>query len=105
MRNSHTRLFLDRLVTLANEHHFEDAARQWREKQQTSGFCAQACPYGDAPALERCALCLEGRLRAVSLIAHTDQAALCAYQAAANAIHRWLSGAQDMRETFVPATP
>lgn len=69
-----------------------EAAMKWRERQVERQLCADMCPYGTGPAVLRCALCLEGRLRAVSLIsAERNGEGACPYGLAADVLHAWLN--------------
>lgn len=94
MRNTATRLFIDGLLPLVHQARIPEAAALWRERQRGRQRCAdEACAFGGMPGLERCTMCLEGRIRAMSLLAHTEPGEVCAYRHAANVVRTWLAAA------------
>lgn len=92
MQSLVTRSTLRDLLPLIDEGNFKEAATQWREWQVDRNLCHERCPYGEGTMIERCALCLEGRLRAVALVsAERDDVGQCPYGVRATAIHDWLN--------------
>lgn len=91
--------FIETILQLLNEGKFSESAVMWREHQVERGICNGACPYGEGLPDSHCALCLEGRIRTQSLMAHHDASSACKYSEAANAIHNWL----EMPDILCPA--
>jgi len=48
------------------------AIKLWSQIRDESGDCAEFCAWGGTRTLLKCALCLEGRLRTMSLYSHID---------------------------------
>ncbi len=52
---------------------WKKAVKFWSQTQNESGECAEFCAWGGAKTLLKCAHCLEGRLRTMSLYSHIDE--------------------------------
>lgn len=90
MKSQATRSTFDKLMPIMQEGDFAKAVALWCLIQQERGICRDGCPYGVRAEFTRCAICLEGRLRATSLASSANDED-CAYQWAANAINDWLT--------------
>lgn len=60
------------VLELLQEGCLVDAILRWLASTRDGQECKSTCLWGGAPELLKCANCLEGRLRSLSLASHTE---------------------------------
>lgn len=51
---------------------FEQALHMWSEHRRSIGQSCDACPYDEFKQVKDCGMCLEGKLRTLSLYHHAE---------------------------------
>jgi hypothetical protein len=97
--NDKTRRYIEEILPLLDGRQFDMATAIWRRNQSLDGYCRGTCPFGETTeAMTRCAVCLEGSLRAIALIASEAEMRGGAYRHAANALQDWREEDVEMSE-------
>jgi len=90
MKKTNKDIFIEKIFPVLEGGEYEKAASMWCKRQQDVEFCSAGCPYGDGAEVVRCSMCLEGRVRTLSLTCHADAPEGCNYRHAAKLSQTWI---------------
>lgn len=78
-----------RLIDLLSIKAWKKAVEIWSQIRTESGTCADDCVFGGAKSPMKCAHCLEGRLRTISLSRHSKNDKEDQYLEFARQLNAW----------------
>lgn len=78
-----------RIIDALSGRAWEKAVNLWSQTRNDLGGCTDSCVWGGAGSLVKCARCLEGRLRTMSLIIHRNDGEQDLYLELSRRLSEW----------------